>query len=176
MKVRRHRSSSCNIISACCLEVLQAHCPKNKRLKAENRLGLSINSLKRKKMKKNILILAVGLLMTAPAFGAAPDDNNGTKQTLIVNNEKVERIVSEIRIDGNNAVLAFTDGTTMTADMRLVTITMSYSDVTGVSSLHMTDKDGNVSIYDLQGRKVNGQQPKANSIVIKNGKKVVNKK
>ena len=119
-------------------------------------------------------MLAVGLLMTAPAFGATPDDNNDTKQTLTVNNEKVERIVSEIRLDGNNAVLLFTDGTTMTADMRLVTITMSYSQATGVSSLHLTDKDGNVSIYDLQGRKVaNGQQPKANSIYIKNGKKVV---
>ena len=93
----------------------------------------------------------------------------------ILNNEKVERIVSEIRIDGNNAVLAFTDGTTMTADMRLVTITMSYSDATGVSSLHMTYKDGNVSIYDLQGRKV-ATKPNANSIVIMNGKKVVNKK
>ena len=113
--------------------------------------------------------------MTAPAFGATPDDNNeGAKQSLTVNNEKVERIVSEIRIDGNNAVLLFTDGNTLTADMQLVTITMSYSDVTGVSSLHMTDKDGNVTIYDLQGRKVaNGQK---NSIVIKNGKKVVNKK
>ena len=122
-------------------------------------------------------MLAVGLLMTAPAFGATPDDNNGTKQTLTVNNEKVERIVSEIRLDGNNAVLLFTDGTTMTADMRLVTITMSYSQATGVSSLHLTDKDGNVSIYDLQGRKVaNGQQPKANGLYIKNGKKVVNKK
>ena len=128
-------------------------------------------------MKKNIIILAASLLLTAPAFGVTPDDNKeGAKQSLTVNNEKVERIVSEIRIDGNNAVLTFTDGTTLTADMRLVTITMSYSDVTGVSSLHMTDKDGNVSIYDLQGRKVNGQQPKANSIVIKNGKKVVNKK
>ena len=128
-------------------------------------------------MKKNILILAASLWMTAPAFGATPDDNNGTKQTLTVNDEKVERIVSEIRIDGNNAVLTFTDGTTLTADMRLVTITMSYSQATGVSSLHLTDKDGNVSIYDLQGRKVaNGQQPKANGIYIKNGKKVVNKK
>ena len=126
-------------------------------------------------MKKNILILAAGLLMTAPAYSATPDDNKeGAKQSLTVNNEKVERIVSEIRIDGNNAVLTFTDGTTLTADMRLVTITMSYSDVTGVSSLHMTDLDGNVTIYDLQGRKVaNGQK---NSIVIKNGKKVVNKK
>ena len=125
-------------------------------------------------MKKNILLLAASLLLTAPAFGATPNDNNGTKQTLTVNDEKVERIVSEIRIDGNNAVLTFTDGTTLTADMRLVTITMSYSDVTGVSSLHMTDKDGNVSIYDLQGRKVTNKE--ANGIYIVNGKKVVNKK
>ena len=127
-------------------------------------------------MKRNYtFLLASMLLMTVPAFGATPDDNNGTKQTLIVNNEKVERIVSEIRIDGNNAVLAFTDGSTLTADMRLVTLTMSYSETTGVSSLHMTYKDGNVSIYDLQGRKV-ATKPNANSIVIMNGKKVVNKK
>lgn len=129
-------------------------------------------------MKHNYtFLLASMLLMTVPAFGATPDDNNGTKQTLTVNNEQVERTISEIRLDGNNAVLLFTDGSTLTADMRLVTLTMSYSETTGVSSLHMTDKDGNVSIYDLQGRKVdNSKKPKANGIVIVNGKKVVNKK
>jgi hypothetical protein len=129
------------------------------------------------KMRHNytFLLVALMLLMTTPAFSATPDDNNGTKQTLTVNNEQVERMVSDIRLDGNNAVLLFTDGSTLTADMRLVTLTMSYSETTGVSSLHMTDKDGNVSIYDLQGRKV-ATKPNANSIVIMNGKKVVNKK
>ena len=124
---------------------------------------------------KNTLIVAAALLLTAPAFGATPvnDDKNAT-QTVTVNQEAIGRIVSEIRLDGNNAVLTFIDGSTMTADMRLVTLTMSYSETTGVSSLHMTDKDGNVSIYDLQGRKVNGQSK--NSIYIMNGKKVVNKK
>lgn len=124
---------------------------------------------------KNTLIVAAALLLTAPAFGATPvnDDKNAT-QTVTVNQETIGRIVSEIRLDGNNAVLTFIDGSTMTADMRLVTLTMSYSETTGVSSLHMTDKDGNVSIYDLQGRKVNGQSK--NSIYIMNGKKVVNKK
>lgn len=124
---------------------------------------------------KNALIVAAALLLTAPAFGATPvnDDKNAT-QTVTVNQETIGRIVSEIRLDGNNAVLTFIDGSTMTADMRLVTLTMSYSETTGVSSLHMTDKDGNVSIYDLQGRKVNGQSK--NSIYIMNGKKVVNKK
>jgi hypothetical protein len=127
---------------------------------------------------KNTLIVAAALLLTAPAFGATPvnDDKNAT-QTVTVNQETIGRIVSEIRLDGNNAVLTFIDGSTMTADMRLVTLTMSYSETTGVSSLHMTDKDGNVSIYDLQGRKVdNSKKPKANGIVIVNGKKVVNKK
>jgi hypothetical protein len=125
---------------------------------------------------KNTLIVAAALLLTAPAFGATPvnDDKNAT-QTVTVNQETIGRIVSEIRLDGNNAVLLFTDGSTLTADMRLVTLTMSYSETTGVSSLHMTDKDGNVSIYDLQGRKV-ATKPNANSIVIMNGKKVVNKK
>jgi hypothetical protein len=127
---------------------------------------------------KNTLIVAAALLLTAPAFGATPvnDDKNAT-QTVTVNQETIGRIVSEIRLDGNNAVLTFIDGSTMTADMRLVTLTMSYSETTGVSSLHMTDKDGNVSIYDLQGRKVaNSQKSKTNGIYIVNGKKVVNKK
>ncbi len=127
---------------------------------------------------KNTLIVAAALLLTAPAFGATPvnDDKNAT-QTVTVNQETIGRIVSEIRLDGNNAVLTFIDGSTMTADMRLVTLTMSYSETTGVSNLHMTDKDGNVSIYDLQGRKVaNSQKSKADGIYIVNGKKVVNKK
>ena len=120
---------------------------------------------------KNILIVAAALLLTAPAFGATPvnDDKNAT-QTVTVNQETIGRIVSEIRLDGNNAVLTFIDGSTMTADMRLVTLTMSYSETTGVSSLHMTDKDGNVSIYDLQGRKVT--QP-TKGIYIQSGRKAI---
>ena len=127
--------------------------------------------------RKNILILGAALLMTAPALNATPDDNNdGVQQTLTVNEETVDRTVSEIRIDGNNAVLLLSDGTTLTADMRLVTLTMSYDEATNVSRLNMTDKDGNVKVYDLQGRKIaNGQKPTAKGLYIQNGKKVVNK-
>lgn len=118
----------------------------------------------------------MGLLLTAPAFSTTPDDNKGTGQTLTVNNEKVERIVSEIRLDGNNAILLFTDGSKMTADMRLVTLTMSYNETTGISSLNMKDKDGKVKVYDLQGRRMgDGRQSTAKGIRIVNGKKVVNK-
>ena len=127
-------------------------------------------------MKKSMILLTMGLLLTAPAFSTTPDDNKGTGQTLTVNNEKVERIVSEIRLDGNNAILLFTDGSKMTADMRLVTLTMSYNETTGISSLNMKDKDGKVKVYDLQGRRMGDGRPStAKGIRIVNGKKVVNK-
>ena len=121
--------------------------------------------------RKNILMMGAALLMTAPAFSATPDDNNddGARQTLTVNEETVNGTVSEIRIDGNNAVLLFTDGTTLTADMRLVTITMSYEDATEVKEVKEV-KDN--SWYTLDGIKVT-VMPKQKGIYIQNGKKVV---
>ena len=126
---------------------------------------------------KHILILGAALLMTAPALSATPDDNNdGVQQTLTVNEETENRTVSEIRIDGNNAVLLFTDGTTLTADMRLVTITMSYEEVTSLNEeLRMKNEEfAPAPVYDLQGRKIT-LQPKHKGVYIQNGKKVVNK-
>ena len=120
--------------------------------------------------RKNILMMGAALLMTAPAMSATPDDNNdGAKQTVTVNEETVNGTVSEIRIDGNNAVLLFTDGTTLTADMRLVTLTMSYEDATEVKEVKEV-KDN--SWYTLDGIKVT-IQPKQKGIYIQNGKKVV---
>ena len=116
-------------------------------------------------------MMGAALLMAAPAFSATPDDNNddGARQTLTVNEETVNGTVSEIRIDGNNAVLLFTDGTTLTADMRLVTLTMSYEDATEVKEVKEV-KDN--SWYTLDGIKVT-IQPKQKGIYIQNGKKVV---
>ena len=136
---------------------------------------------------KNILILGAALLMTAPAFSATPDDNNdGVQQTLTVNEETVDRTVSEIRIDGNNAVLLFTDGTTLTADMRLVTLTMSYDEATGINEVKevngvnevlpsgQAQAENDNSWYTLDGIKVT-IKPKQKGIYIQNGKKVLNK-
>ena len=117
-------------------------------------------------------MMGAALLMTAPAMSATPDDNNdGAKQTVTVNEETENRTVSEIRLDGNNAILLFTDGTTLTADMRLVTLTMSYEDATEVKEVKEV-KDN--SWYTLDGIKVT-IQPKQKGIYIQNGKKVVNK-
>ena len=121
--------------------------------------------------RKNNLILGAALLMTAQALNATPDDNNdGVQQTLTVNEETVDRTVSEIRIDGNNAVLLLSDGTTLTADMHLVTLTMSYDEATGINRLNMKDKDGNVKVYDLLGKEVERSK---RGIYIVNGKKVL---
>ena len=119
-------------------------------------------------------MLGAALMMTAPALSATPDDNNdGVQQTLTVNEETENRTVSEIRIDGNNAVLLFTDGTTLTADMRLVTITMSYEEVTSLTPVPSPKGEGS-SYYTLDGIKVT-VTPKQKGIYIQNGKKVVNK-
>lgn len=125
-------------------------------------------------MKKQISMLTVGLLLAAPVFSTTPDDNKQAGQTLIVNNEKVERIVSEIRLDGNNAILLFTDGDKMTADMRLVTLTMSYEEVTEVKEVNGVKEVNENSWYTLDGIKVT-VMPKQKGVYIQNGKKVVNK-
>ena len=124
--------------------------------------------------RKNILILGAALLMTAPAMSATPDDSNdGARQTVTVNEETVNGTVSEIRIDGNNAVLLFTDGTTLTADMRLVTITMSYEETTSLTPIPSPTDEGS-EYYTLDGIKVT-VKPKQKGVYIQNGKKVVNK-
>ena len=126
--------------------------------------------------RKNILILGAALLMTAPAMSATPDDNNdGVRQTVTVNEETVNGTVSEIRIDGNNAVLLFTDGTTLTADMRLVTITMSYDEATSLNEeLRMKNEEFAPAAewYTINGVKLSAK-PTQKGVYIVNGKKVV---
>ena len=123
---------------------------------------------------KAIFFLATALLMTAPAFSATPDDED-TKQTLTIAGENIERTVSEIRINANNAILLFTDGNTQEVDMKDVSLSLTYNETTGVNNLRLQEADGKVSIYNLQGQPVSkGQQ--SNGLYIVNGKKVTHKK
>lgn len=123
--------------------------------------------------KANTSILAAMLFLGSPASGIASGTPDGAAtQTLTVADSTEHRIVSEIKIDGNNAVLLFTDGTRLTADMRHVSLTLSYDAATGVSSLRELDSDGSVRIYDLQGRPVRDADSR-NGIYIVNGKKVI---
>ena len=183
---RRCLSSSCNIRAGCFKAVRKViwAIPIPQYMK----IGVSFKTKNDETMKrKNILILGAALLMTAPALNATPDDNNdGVQQTLTVNEETVDRTVSEIRIDGNNAVLLLSDGTTLTADMRLVTLTMSYDEATGINEVKevngvnevlpsgQAQAENDNSWYTLDGIKVT-IKPKQKGIYIQNGKKVLNK-
>ena len=147
---------------------------------AENKTGISMNKRKTNKAMniKNILFLGVALWVATPAFSAPADNNDdGAKQTLTINEETDSRTVSEIKMDGNNAVLTFTDGTTLAVDMRLVSLTMSYDEATRVDSIENGELriENSDSWYTLDGIKVT-VMPKQNGIYIHNGKKVVNKK
>lgn len=133
-------------------------------------------------MKKNILIIAGMMILAAsPVFGASPvgavdnDDKDGATQELTVDGQTVARTVSEIRLDGNNAILHFTDGGTMEVDMQTVTISLSYNNATGIPTLRLEGADG-TRVYDLQGRRVSERQLENKSlpdgVYIVNGKKV----
>ena len=125
-------------------------------------------------------MIMAGLLLAVPVFGlsttmAAENDDNGTTQTLTIAGETVERIVSEIRINANNAILLFTDGSQMEVDMKTVSMTMAYDDATGISSLRLDNGDGKVTVYNLQGQPVS-KDSQQKGIYIVNGKKVSIKK
>lgn len=133
-------------------------------------------------MKKMILIIAGMMVLAAsPVFGASPvavadnDDKDGATQQLTVDGQTVARTVSEIRLDGNNAILQFTDGGTMEVDMQTVTISLSYNNATGIPTLRLEGADG-TRVYDLQGRRVSERELENKSlpdgVYIVNGKKV----
>lgn len=131
------------------------------------------------------MIAGMMALITSPVFGASPvdaadgDDKGGATQELTVDGQTVARIVSEIRLDGNNAILQFTDGGTMEVDMQTVSISLSYNDATGIPTLRLEGADG-TRVYDLQGRRVSERQLESKSlpdgVYIVDGKKVSYKK
>ena len=130
-------------------------------------------------MKKNILIL-VGMMALVALPMEAADSDDGTTQELTVKGQPVTRTVSEIRLDGNNAILRFTDGGTMEVDMQTVSLTLSYRDATGIPTLRLHGADGDVKVYDLQGRRVSERQLENKSlpdgVYIVDGQKVSYKK
>ena len=123
---------------------------------------------------KAIFFLVTALLTAVPAFSSTPDDED-TKQTLTIAGETIERTVSEIRINANNAILLFTDGDTQEVDMKDVSLKLTYNEKTGVNNLRLQTPDGKVSIYNLQGQPVS-KDKLSNGIYIVNGKKVTHKK
>lgn len=85
-----------------------------------------------------------------------------SKQTLTINGQTVESIVTRITFEGDNVVLHFKGGDSQTADMDAVVLGFEYSPTTSISVLRGTvdnylnlaglDEGTVVSIYDAQGK------------------------
>lgn len=116
-------------------------------------------------MKKAYLLLLAGMLSTA-VFA-------GSKQTVKIDGQLIEKTVSEITFDGDNVVLHYADNTSATEDMSLVTLSFSYT-TTGISQVEGIKKALQGKVYNLQGQCVGSSlQGLSKGVYIINGKKVI---
>ena len=116
-------------------------------------------------MKKAYLLLLAGMLSTA-VFA-------GSKQTVKIDGQLIEKTVSEITFDGDNVVLQYADNTSGQADMSLVTLSFSYT-TTGISQVEGIKKALRGKVYNLQGQYVGSSlQGLSKGVYIINGKKVI---
>lgn len=116
-------------------------------------------------MKKAYLLLLAGMLSTA-VFA-------GSKQTVKIDGQVIEKTISEITFDGDNVVLQYSDNTSDQADMSLVTLSFSYT-TTGISQVEGIKKALRGKVYNLQGQYVGSSlQGLSKGVYIINGKKVI---
>lgn len=116
-------------------------------------------------MKKAYLLLLVGMLSTA-VFA-------GSKQTVKIDGQVIEKTVSEITFDGDNVVLQYADNTSDIGDMSLVTLSFTYQ-TTGISQVEDIKKALRGKVYNLQGQYVGSSlQGLSKGVYIINGKKVI---
>ena len=116
-------------------------------------------------MKKAYLLLLAGMLSTA-VFA-------GSKQTVKIDGQLIEKTVSEITFDGDNVVLQYADNTSDIEDMSLVTLSFTYQ-TTGISQVENIKKALRGKVYNLQGQYVGSSlQGLSKGVYIINGKKVI---
>ncbi len=116
-------------------------------------------------MKKAYLLLLAGMLSTA-VFA-------GSKQTVKIDGQVIEKTVSEITFDGDNVVLQYADNTSDIRDMSLVTLSFTYQ-TTGISQVEDIKKALRGKVYNLQGQYVGSSlQGLSKGVYIINGKKVI---
>lgn len=116
-------------------------------------------------MKKAYLLLLAGMLSTA-VFA-------GSKQTVKIDGQLIEKTVSEITFDGDNVVLQYSDNTSDIEDMSLVTLSFTYQ-TTGISQVEGIKKALRGKVYNLQGQYVGSSlQGLSKGVYIINGKKVI---
>ena len=113
-------------------------------------------------MKKILFLISAFMMMMASPIKA------DTTQTLIINGEVVEKIVTKITFEGDNAVLTFSDETNISEDMGNVILRFSSSptSIKNVEAFQLNNVVGDnldinglaagtkVVIYDASGKDV----------------------
>lgn len=99
--------------------------------------------------------------------------NAQTIERVTVDSALVEKFVTAITVSGDSATLAFSDGTTMTADIGEVNIKLSYEGTLGIDKIK-AGAEVRKGVYTLDGKFV-GDSPKGlrRGAYIVNGKKVI---
>ena len=116
-------------------------------------------------MKKAYLLLLAGML-SAAVFA-------GSKQTVKIDGQVIDKTVTEITFDGDNVVLHYADNTSDNRDMSLVTLSFTYQ-TTGISQIEDIKKGLQGKVYNLQGQCVGSSlQGLSKGVYIINGKKVI---
>lgn len=116
-------------------------------------------------MKKAYLLFLAAMLSTA-VFA-------GSKQTVKIDGQVIEKTVSEITFDGDNVVLQYSDNTSDQTDMSLVTLSFTYQ-TTGISQVEGIKQALQGKVYNLQSQCVGSSlQGLSKGVYIINGKKVI---
>ena len=95
-------------------------------------------------MKKTYLVLLACMLSTV-----AYADN---KQTVKIDGNVIDKVVTEITFEGDDVVLNYADNTSETKDMSLVAF--SFGGTTGINHVEKTTKTWNGKVYNLNGQLV----------------------
>lgn len=100
-----------------------------------------------------------------------------TEQTVYVNGQETGGFVTSLTFSGNNVTMTFEDRHSLTKDMSLVSIDLTYNDDTsGITEVETTDKQRNNRIYTISGQFVGTSKENLPAgIYIVNGKKFIKK-
>lgn len=123
-------------------------------------------------MKTTILRLSLCVLSVCGVLAAKADS---TVVTTVNGNPETRELV-RITFDGDYAILNFADNTTETADMSLVSVTLSHEDKTDIDEIIADPQKtrGVRGVYNLRGQRI-ADTPDGlkEGIYIVNGQKVL---
>lgn len=97
-----------------------------------------------------------------------------TIQKVSIAGETIDKNVASLSFDGDNVVISFDDGNSQTVDMGDLSISLTYSDLSGISQINSDKDNADGKVYNLAGQYVGNDTKALNKgIYIVNGKKIV---